>query len=126
MKRTGSIFTIALALCMCAGIAASAKVRNQTITFGQGFTIGGTPVKSGTYRLSYDDETNELTVVEKKTKVLVAKVAARAERLQQARPGVGVQMVRQGNAQFFISIAFPGDDRVIRVGESSAATASRK
>ena len=126
MRRTRNIVTIALILCMLAGAVASAKVKNQLITFGQEFTIGGTLIKPGTYRLSFDDQTNELTVAEKKSKAVVAKVTARAERRQAGGPGTGVQMIKDGDSQVFVSIAFPDDNRVIRVGESPATTAAAK
>lgn len=120
MKSTPNRIAVALIFCMLMSVAAFAKVKSQTIAFGQDFTIGGTLVKRGTYRVSFDDQTNELTFVDKKTKAVVAKVTARAEARSDNGQGTDIKLVKEGDSQVFNSIAFHGDMRVISVGAAPA------
>ncbi|PYS96519.1 MAG: hypothetical protein DMF65_12920, partial [Acidobacteria bacterium] len=62
MKKTSIRIAAALLLCSLTATAASAKVTSQVVTFKQDIVVGSTSVKSGTYRVSFDDKTNELTV----------------------------------------------------------------
>jgi hypothetical protein len=79
MRRiTNGTIVIALLIC-CTAATASAKVTSRVITVGQDFRIAGQTVKAGTYRFAFDDEKNELTVADRKTKEVVARTEARAE-----------------------------------------------
>lgn len=122
MKRTSKRIAVALVLCMMMSVAALAKVKSQTIAFGQDFTVGGTLIKRGTYRVSFDDVTNELTIADKKTKAVIAKVTARAEARTESSQGNDIKLVKEGDAQVFSSIAFHGDNRIISVGAAPAAS----
>ncbi len=122
MKSVSQRLCIAIVMCLLMSVAALAKVKTQTIAFGQDFTIGGKLVKRGTYRVSFDDQTNELAFVDKKTKAVVAKVAARSEARTDDAQGTDISIVKAGDAQVFNSIAFHGDNRRISVGESNAGS----
>jgi hypothetical protein len=72
--------TIVIALLICAAAStASAKVTSRVITVGQDFRLAGQTVKAGTYRFAFDDEKNELTVADRKTKEVIARAEARVE-----------------------------------------------
>lgn len=120
MKRMNRI-AAALILLVLSSTVASAKVTSRTVTFGQDFYVGETVVKSGTYRLSFDDATNELSVIDRKTKAVVAKTAARMEK-RKATLGLDVQMVPQGEKMALASFAFPGNNQVIKIGDATTAS----
>ncbi|MBV9928476.1 MAG: hypothetical protein JOZ96_25900 [Acidobacteria bacterium] len=80
MRRITHV-TIAFALLACAAASTvSAKVTSRLITVGQDFRIAGKTVSAGTYRFAYDDAKNELTVSDRKTKEVIARAEARAEK----------------------------------------------
>src|SRR3954454_21761671 len=116
------IKSIALAslLCMVTTVVAFGRVKSHVITFGQDFTVNGTQIKAGTYKLSFDDKTNELSIIDKKTKAVIAKVTARAERQSASSPGVNVEMQDKAGAQVLTSVTFPGERDQIRLGEAPA------
>jgi hypothetical protein len=121
MKRNLQSIAIALLLCATATVTVSAKVKSKVISFGRDFSVGGTVVKSGTYRVSFDDQTNELTITDRKTKSVLAKAAAHAAERQSGANGLDIQMVASGDTQVFSSIAFPGDKQIITVGDAGSA-----
>ncbi len=56
---------IAFALVVCALVAAPAlaKVKSTNVTFTSDVTVGDTVVAKGDYKVSFDDESNELKVL---------------------------------------------------------------
>lgn len=79
--------TIALALIVCALLtpAALANVKTRNVTFSTDVKVGDTLVKKGDYKVKFDDQTSELTIMDGKKKV-VAKATARSEdQLSEAR-----------------------------------------
>jgi Protein of unknown function (DUF2911) len=116
------IKSVALAsvLCMATAVVAFGKVKSHVITFGQDFTVNGTQIKAGTYKLSFDDKTNELTIIDKKTKAVVAKVNAKAERQSESATGVNVQIQEKAGSQVLTSVTFPGERDRILVGDGPA------
>src|SRR5215204_1551020 len=80
MRRITIRIAAALLALAATAAPASAKVRSRLLTVGQDFLIAGTTVKAGTYRFSFDDGKNELTVSDRKTREVVARAAARTER----------------------------------------------
>ena len=105
MKKFAAHFVIALMVCALAGTAALAKVKSKTITVGMDFVVGDTLVKRGTYKFSFDDQTNQLTITAK-DKTVVARVAARIEKRQQEATGMDVVLAQKGDKQALVSIAF--------------------
>lgn len=117
MKRISTVIATALFACALLTATASAKVKSRVITVGQDFIVAGTTVKAGTYRFSFDDEKNELTVIHKKTKEVVARAEARAEAGEAGLPG-GVKLVGDSAPQSVAGISF--GDQLIRVMGSTA------
>jgi hypothetical protein len=125
MKKTSiRIAASLLLLCSLMATAASAKVTSQVVTFGSDFVVGGTSVKSGTYRVSFDDKTNELTVSDAKTKAVIAKATASAGKRQSRGTRLEFLMVSQGDTRSLSSIAFEGQKQLITVGGSGSAADS--
>ncbi|HWS89936.1 MAG TPA: hypothetical protein VN282_23410 [Pyrinomonadaceae bacterium] len=122
MKKMTTRFATALLLCVLCAAPAFAKAKSRVITVGQDFVVGSATVKAGTYIFSIDDATNELTVLAKKTK----EVVARAETRAQTRSGKGpfrldFQLVENNGTQTLASIAFEGDKNSYTLAGSSAA-----
>jgi hypothetical protein len=68
--------TMALTLLVCALLSpvALAGVKTKTVTFKTSVKIGETLVKKGTYKARFDDQTNELTILDGKK--VIAKITA--------------------------------------------------
>ena len=122
MKKTATHIALALLLCALSVTAAAAKSKGQNVTLKEDLVVGSTTVKSGTYRVSFDDQTNELTFSDAKTKEVVAKVAAQAS---ERRGGNRLQMntSARGGAQVLTAIAFEGGKQLFTLGgaDSNAA-----
>ncbi len=117
MKKFSAHVVAALVLCAAFSATASAKVKSRTITVGQDFAIAGTTVKAGTYDFRFDDEKNELTVVDRKTKQAVATAEARAEAW--AKGSLGIQVAGDAAPLSFQGIAFDSK-QIVRVSVSAA------
>jgi hypothetical protein len=123
MKKSASRIIIALVVCALSAGAALAKVKSSTVTFGQDFTVGDTFVKKGTYKLVFDDKTNELSVIAK-DKTVVAKTIAHLENRKNSVSAIEINLVRRGENHALVSMAFPDDKRLI-VLEAGNAQSSR-
>ncbi len=122
MKKATSRIATALLLCALSVAAVSAKVKSRAVTFGQDFAVGGTLVKAGTYTLSFDDQTNTLSVSDRKTKEVIAKAEARPEaRRAGSVLGMDIQIVGSGSSATLASIAFPGEKMAFAVSGATAA-----
>ncbi len=121
MKKIATHIALALLLCALSVPAAAAKSKSQNVTLKQDLVVGGTTVKSGTYRVTFDDQTNELTFSDAKTKEVVAKVAAQAS----DRRGNRLQMntSARGDAQVLVAIAFEGSKQLFTVGGTNSNAA---
>jgi carboxypeptidase C (cathepsin A) len=62
------------------GVVALAKSTEREVTFTKNLTVNGTLVKKGTYKVEFNEETNELTI--KKGKKVVATAQARLEKIE--------------------------------------------
>lgn len=118
MRRITTNIIIAALLVCAASATASAKVTSRLITVGQDFVVAGTTVKAGTYRFGFDDEKNELTVADRKTKEVLVRTPARAER---SKKGTFPVLLLEGESAplSFAGLSFDGR----QVIKTSAATA---
>jgi len=85
--------------------------------------VGDTLVKKGTYKFSFDDKTNELSVIAK-DKTVVARVAARLEKRQHESAGLDIVMAQKGDQQALVSIAFRKESESIVVAGAPAPAGS--
>ncbi|HEY0379656.1 MAG TPA: hypothetical protein VGC87_22245 [Pyrinomonadaceae bacterium] len=116
MKKFAVHLIIALAVCALTSSAALAKVKSRTITVGLDFAVGDTLIKKGTYKFSFDDKTNELTITAR-DKTVVAKVTARLEKRQQEATGMDLVLAQKGDKQALVSIAFYRESENIVVSD---------
>ena len=136
MKKVAVRVVIALMVCaLMSGVAFADKgkvvlnkkgnVKSKTITIGVDFVVGDTLVKRGTYKFSFNDKTNELTVIAK-DKTVVAKTVAHLEKRQEAASGADIVLAQKGESQVLVSIAFQGDGQNIVLDSRGVETAEAK
>ena len=118
MRRITTSIIIAALLACAAAFTASAKTTSRVITVGQDFRFAGKTVKAGTYRFAFDDEKNELTVSDRKTKEVVARAEVRVE---QSKKGTFPALLLEGESAplTFAGLSFDGR----QVIKTSATTA---
>ena len=121
MKKITTHVATALLLCVIAVSPVFAKVKSRTITVGQDFAVGGTVVKAGTYRFNFDDEKNELTVTDRKTKEVLARSEARAETRKDSPLTMHLELVESGSSKTLASIAFFGEKQSYILAGNTAA-----
>ena len=119
-KITTRIATVLLLGLVCVA-PAFAKVKSRVITVGQDFAVGSTVVKAGTYRFSFDDEKNELTVLDRKTKEVVARAEARSEARADGPLTMQLQFVDGGGSKTLASVSFYGEKQSYVLAGSTAA-----
>lgn len=122
MKAITNRFAYALLLLALLAPVASAKVSSRTVTFGQDFSVGGTLVKAGTYRLSFDDRMNELTVLDKKTKAVIAKATATMEKSDTKGAFSEIKIINRDGGMVLSSVGLPGTGRMIKIGDGVSAS----
>jgi hypothetical protein len=116
---------LAFVLFVVLGTVASAKVSSRIVSFGQDFIVNGTTVKAGIYKLTFDDKTNEFTIMDRKTKAVIAKTTGRSEKRQTSTGGMDVKMIDEGTNHVLTSVAFPGDSNSIQLDTVSASVTSK-
>lgn len=77
MKKNFYRVTLVLALCASFSLSALASGKSKKVTFTEDIRVGETVVKKGSYKVTFDEQTNVLTI--NRDKEVVAKVSARAE-----------------------------------------------
>ena len=123
MKKITTRVATALLLGVLCAAPAFAKAKSRLITVGQDFVVGATTVKAGTYVFSVDDATNELTVLNKKTKEVIARAETRAQARGKGPFKLDFQLVDNNGTKTLASIAFDGEKNSYTV--TSASTAAR-
>jgi hypothetical protein len=114
MKKFATRTIIALMVCALAGNVALAKVKSKTVTIGVDFIVGNKLVQKGTYKFSFNTDSNELTVMAK-DKTIIAKAVAHLEKREKESSGTDIVLAQKGANQMLVSIAFPGDTQNIVV-----------
>jgi hypothetical protein len=120
-KMTTRIATTILLGVLCAA-PAFAKAKSRTLTIGQDFVVGATTVKAGTYVFSVDEATNELSVISKKTKEVIARAETRSQSRGKGPFRLDFQLVDNNGTKTLASIAFDGEKNSYTIA-SSAVTA---
>lgn len=121
MKKMTTRIATALLLGVLCAAPAFAKAKSRLLTVGQDFVVGATTVKAGTYIFSVDEEKNELTVLTKKTKEVVARAETRSQSRGKGPFKLDFQLVDNGGAKTLASIAFDGEKNSYTITASAAA-----
>jgi len=125
MRKQTFCAAAALALCMTWAGGASAKAKTKLLSFGSDFWVGSTLVKAGTYKVTYDDKTGEVTIAERGDKgATVARATAKVELRDKAKSGWDVVLASKGAGLALVSLSFPGDKQNLVVDGSAAASSS--
>lgn len=120
MKFFNRLFVV-LVISAMTGVVALAEGKSKTVTFTENVTVNGTVVKRGTYKVTFDDQSNEMTI-ERNGKT-VAKAAARAEKRDQKVERTQVNTRKNNNVVELSSITFGGDNQSIVVGSGGGQAA---
>ena len=121
MKNMTTRIATALLLGVLCAAPAFAKATSRVISVGQDFVVGATTVKAGTYLFSIDDATNELTIVNKKTKEVIARAETRASERDKGPFKLDFQLVDNNGTKTLASIAFDGEKNSYTVAGSAAS-----
>ena len=122
MRKHSVCAVLALALCLAAAGVVVAKPKSRTLTFGSDFRVGSTLVKAGTYKVTYDDKTGEVSISDKSSTLVRATV--KVEQREKATTGWDVVLAQKGDGLSLVSVAFPGDKQNLVVGDSATAGSS--
>jgi hypothetical protein len=117
MKKLTVRIALVLALCATSGSIASAKVKSRSLTFGTDFWVGNTLVRKGTYKVAFDDQTNEISIIDKKT--VVAKVPAQLKKREGSKRAWDVALVTVGDRMTLVSLAFPEAGQTLVLNEGA-------
>lgn len=119
MKRLTARIVLALALCAASGsVAAAAKVKSRSLTFGTDFWVGNTLVKKGTYKIAFDDQTNEISILDKTT--VVARVPAQVRKREgKSNRAWDVALVAVGDRMTLVRLAFPEAGQTLVLNEGA-------
>ena len=79
MKHLFSRAAIILVVAAMTTVTASAMTSSRQVTFRKDVTVNGTPVKAGTYKATFDDQTGEFKLL--RGKKVVANAKARMEKI---------------------------------------------
>ena len=124
MNKMMTRFATALLLGVLCAAPAFAKAKSRLLTVGQDFIVGATTVKAGTYVFQINDETNELTILNKKTKEVVARAETSVQSRDKGPFKLDLQLVdNSSGSKTLASIAFDGEKNSYTV--SGASTAAR-
>ena len=96
-----------LACALASAVAFGGEVKTKKITLSMDVMINGTLLKQGTYRMTFDDQTGELSFI--KYKAVVAKTNARLEARQRRAADLELWLVPQGDGKALKGITFAGD-----------------
>ena len=94
----------------------------KDVTFAQPVTVNDTVVKAGTYKVTFDDETNQLTI--SKDKKVIVKADARIEKVEGSQ---NTYVTRSESADAkapptLLSVALNNGTRAAIVGKSASST----
>lgn len=125
MRKQTFCAAAALALCLAWAGVASAKAKAKLLSFGSDFRVGSTLVKAGTYKVTYDDKTGEVTIAERGDKgATLARATAKVELRDKAKSGWDVVLASKGAGLSLVSLSFPGDRQNLVVDDTAAAASS--
>ena len=121
MKKMTTRIATALLLGVLCAAPAFAKSKSRMLTVGQDFVVGATTVKAGTYVFSVDEATNELTVIDRKTKEVIARAETRAQSRGKGPFRLDFQLVDNNGTKTLASIAFDGEKNAYTITAISSA-----
>ena len=101
-------------------VVALAKVHKEKVTFENDIKVNGTLVKKGTYNLSFNDETGQLSIV--KNGKTVAQAMARVEPRSKKANDFQLRSTVNGDEQQLTGFTFGGSDKDVVITNGGAST----
>ena len=119
MKSLISRIVIAVVIASFASAAAFAKTRSETITLDTNVKFNGTVINKGVYKLKFDDQSGELTIVNEDGKV-VASAATTLEKRDGKARHFTLRLEGTGDATELIGVTFGGAENDVMVSGPAA------
>jgi Protein of unknown function (DUF2911) len=120
MKYFVRHLSVGLLIVALTGVAAfgKGKTKSATVTFSSDVTVSGTAVKAGDYKIQFNEETGELSLL-KGSKALVKTTGTLQARTDKAR---STTMNFRDNQ--LVSVAFGGERQDVVLGQSGSTNGS--
>ena len=107
---------VASLLATLAGTTAFGNTMKSFITLSDDTNVNGTIVKKGKYKVEFDDQSSELSIL--KGGKLIAKAAARLEKRERKARTTEVATILEGMDQKLVSVTFNGSNENVVVGQA--------
>jgi type II secretory pathway component PulC len=122
MKNLLSRFATLTLVCTLMFTAAFAKEKSKNVSFKNDTTVNGTLIKKGTYKVTFNDETNEVSIW--KEKELLVKTSAKLLPRDSEVKQTFLSTKEQDNLRVLNGIAFEGEKSMIVIDESANKAAN--
>jgi hypothetical protein len=122
LKLVHRLVVVVLVGAIASGIAL-AKVIKKEVTFSQAVVVNGTTVKTGTYEVVFDDQTNELSIV--KGNKVVARTPAKLEQRADRARAFYVTREEEGDSSKLVLLSVALRDATIVNGDKDSAAGSQ-
>src|SRR2546426_11107266 len=113
MKRLVNRILATLLVSAMMSVMALAKVKSDNVSFSRDMMVNGKVVKKGTYKVTFDDQTNEMTIYNKKE--MVTKTTVRLENRNRKPAKTEVTFTQKENNNVLNTITFVGETQTIVV-----------
>jgi hypothetical protein len=124
MKSWVNRILVALLIAVMTGVVAFAKSKKETVTFPTNLKVNGTLVKKGTYDVSFDEQTAELSIL--RNGKPIAKAQARVEKRERKAKSLEIRSSGSGDDTQLLALTFGGSDQSIVVNQSGGQTTGNK
>lgn len=121
MKHLFKRTVIFLVVCALTCVAVLATTLTKEVAFSRALTVNGAPVKAGTYKVTFDDRTGQLTVLDGKK--VVAQAPARLDNLKGGSGGVYTTRT-VGGSTVLIGVYMGGDNQATIINDADLPTNS--
>jgi len=123
MKKNLQRMVFVLALCALFNVSALAVGKSKMVTFDRDVIVGDTLVKRGNYKVTFDEQTNVLTI--KSGKKIVARATARLEDFKyKSERVINYRMTKRENENAVLArVTLGGRNAVIDRGSSTVVAA---
>lgn len=114
MKHFVNRAALLLAVGVMMGITASAMTTDRKVTFSRDVTVNGAPVKAGTYKATFDDQTGEFKIL--RGKKVVANATARLERVTGSYQG-SYSLTANGESHALVSMNMNSTNQAVIIND---------
>lgn len=115
MKYLFNRAVILLVVGAMTGISALAMTTNRQVTFNRDVTVNGAPVKAGTYKATFDDQTGEFKLLSGKK--VVANATARMEKVTGPFRGA-YSLTANGEGHALVSMNMNSTNQAVIINDS--------